>query len=306
MPELHAFVLADGLVPDLDVASWVNAGLGWLLDTFRPVFVLLRDVLAWGVGALEVAFAGPPFWVIVIAFTLIALAATGWKFALFTAFAFLFIESMGHFEATMLSLALVLVAALLSVVLGVPLGILAAKNAAASAAVRPLLDFMQTMPAFVYLLLAVLFFRIGVVPGVIASLLFSMPPAVRLTELGIRQVDPEVVEAAHAFGARPREVLTGVQLPLAMPSIMAGVNQVIMLALSMVVIAGMAGAGGLGGIIVEGITRLQFGRGFEGGLAVVILAIFLDRVTATLGSDQRSGRGLFPSLRRSEGLSTAP
>ncbi|MBS3941780.1 MAG: ABC transporter permease subunit, partial [Actinobacteria bacterium] len=181
-----------------------------------------------------------------------------------------------------------------------------AKNAAASAAVRPLLDFMQTMPAFVYLLLAVLFFRIGVVPGVIASLLFSMPPAVRLTELGIRQVDPEVVEAAHAFGARPREVLTGVQLPLAMPSIMAGVNQVIMLALSMVVIAGMAGAGGLGGIIVEGITRLQFGRGFEGGLAVVILAIFLDRVTATLGSDQRSGRGLFPSLRRSEGLSTAP
>lgn len=306
MPETTDTLLAQSFVPDLDVSSWIDTGLEWLNSTFRPVFGLLRDVLEWAVESLEVTFAGPPFWVIVAVFTLIALAVKGWKFALFTAVSFLFIEGMGHFEDTMLSLALVLVAALLAVVLGVPLGILAARNEAASSAVKPLLDFMQTMPAFVYLLLAVLFFRIGVVPGVIASLLFSMPPAVRLTELGIRQVDAEVVEAAHAFGATPREVLTGVQLPLAMPSIMAGINQVIMLALSMVVIAGMAGAGGLGGIIVEGITRLNFGLGFEGGLAVVILAIFLDRVTAALGSDKRAGSSLFSGLRRKEGLSAAP
>lgn len=306
MSDIH--LLAQSFVPELDVAAWIDAALSWLLDTFRTVFVFLRDILAWLVERLEIAFAGPPFWVIVIVFTLIALVVKSWKFAVFTAVAFLFVEGMGHFEDTMLSLALVLVAALLAVLLGVPLGIAAARNDAASAAVKPMLDFMQTMPAFVYLLLAVLFFRIGVVPGVIASLLFAMPPAVRLTELGIRQVDAEVVEAAHAFGATPREVLTGVQLPLAMPSIMAGINQVIMLALSMVVIAGMAGAGGLGGIIVEGITRLNFGLGFEGGLAVVILAIFLDRITATLGSSQRSGggSGLFSGLRRKEGLSAAP
>ncbi len=281
-------VMAQGSVPDIDVARGVDAAIGWLLDNADPAFSLVRSVIAWLVGTLELALTAPPFWVMVLLFAAIAAFTRGWGFAAFVGLSFLLIESMGHFEATMLSLALVLVAALLAVSLGVPVGILAARNDTVSAAIRPQLDFMQTMPAFVYLLLAVIFFRIGVVPGVIASLVFSMPLAVRLTELGIRQVDPEVVEAARAFGARPREILTGVQLPLAMPSIMAGVNQVIMLALSMVVIAGMAAAGGLGGIIVEAITRLQIGRGVEGGLAVVILAIFLDRVTAALG--QRTER----------------
>ncbi|HSK25099.1 MAG TPA: ABC transporter permease subunit [Egicoccus sp.] len=305
MPDIRILPIAQSFVPDLDVGGWVESGLGWLVDTFGVFFTFMRQLLGWLVERLEVVFGGPPFWVIVLVFALIALVAKGWKFALFIALAFTFVESMGHFQDTMLSLALVLVAALLAVVLGVPLGILAARNETASTLIRPMLDFMQTMPAFVYLVLAMLFFRIGVVPGVIASLLFAMPPAVRLTELGIRQVDPEVVEAAHAFGAKPREVLTGVQLPLAMPSIMAGINQVIMLALSMVVIAGMAGAGGLGGVIVEGITRLNFGLGVEGGLAVVVLAIFLDRITATLGTNQRSGGGLFSGLRSRVGLSAA-
>ncbi len=299
-------ILAQGWIPDIDVSGAADAFFRWLLTTFRPIFDVLRTLLGWLVDVTETALSGPPTLLVIAVFTGLAFLAGRWGFAVFTALAFLLIESMGHFEATMLSLALALVAALLAVAIGVPLGILAARNTAASTVIRPLLDFMQTMPAFVYLLLAVSFFRIGVVPGVVASVIFSMPPAVRLTELGIRQVDAEVVEAAHAFGARPRLVLTGVQLPLAMPSIMAGINQVIMLALSMVVIAGLSGAGGLGGIIVEGVTRLQIGRGIEGGLAIVILAIFLDRVTSALGNDQRSGRGLFPSLRRSEGLSTAP
>jgi glycine betaine/proline transport system permease protein len=181
------------------------------------------------------------------------------------------------------SLAVVLVASAVAVVVGVPLGILAARNDRIRAVVRPVMDFMQTMPVFVYLLPAVFFFGIGVVPGVVATTIFAVPPAVRLTDLGIRQVDAEVVEAAAAFGARPRQILRDVQLPLALPSIMTGVNQVIMLALSMVVVAGLVGGGGLGAVVVRAITQLDIGRGFEGGLAVVVLAIYLDRVTASLG-----------------------
>jgi glycine betaine/proline transport system permease protein len=284
MRESLPVVLAQQFAPDLDVASWATRFVDWLLDNLGFLFTFLRTIIGTLVGWVETVLITPPVIVVIAVFTLLAFVATRWGFALFTLLAFLLIDAMGHFEATMLSLALVLVAAALAVLVGIPLGILAARNDTASTLIKPLMDFMQTMPAFVYLLLAVFFFRIGVVPGVVASLVFSMPPAVRLTELGIRHVDQEVVEAAEAFGARPRAVLTGVQLPLAAPSIMAGVNQVIMLALSMVVIAGLAGAGGLGGIIVEGVQRLQIGLGFEGGLAVVILAIFLDRVTAGFGS----------------------
>lgn len=287
MPEL----LAQQIAPDLDVAGWASDAVDWLLDNLAFIFGPLRTIVSALVGWVETLLVGPPVVVILLAFTAIAFFAVGWAFALFTLAAFLLVDAMGHFEATMVSLALVVVAALLAVAIGIPLGILAARSSTASAVIKPLMDFMQTMPAFVYLLLAVIFFRIGVVPGVIASLVFSMPPAVRLTELGIRHVDREVVEAAEAFGATPRTVLTGVQLPLALPSIMAGVNQVIMLALSMVVIAGLAGAGGLGGIIVEGVQRLRVGLGFEGGLAVVILAIFLDRVTAGFGAGDAGARG---------------
>ncbi|HEY1179010.1 MAG TPA: ABC transporter permease subunit, partial [Phytomonospora sp.] len=184
----------------------------------------------------------------------------------------------------MQSLAVVAVASVLAVAIGVPIGVWAARGPVASAVVRPVLDFMQTLPVFVYLIPAVFFFGIGLVPGVVATTVFAVPPAVRLTELGIRQVDKEVVEAGESFGASPAAILGRIKLPLAMPTIMAGVNQVIMLALSMVVIAGMVGAEGLGSVIKESVDRLLIGKGFTAGAAVVVLAIFLDRLTDALGS----------------------
>jgi glycine betaine/proline transport system permease protein len=273
-------------IPRLDVGDWLDAALSWMRDNLGFIFNLIRTVVGTVVEWVGWVLHTPPPIVVIVAFTLLMYVATRrWGITAFTLLSFLLVASMGRFGEAMDSLALVVVAAALAVLLGVPIGIWASRNSVVSSAVKPVLDFMQTMPSFIYLLLAVLFFRIGVVPGVMASLIFAMPPAVRLTELGIRQVDAEVVEAAHAFGASPRDVLFGVQLPLARPTIMAGVNQVIMLTLSMVVIAGLAGAPGLGATVVEGVARLRFDIGIEGGLGIVILAIFLDRVTAAFGAD---------------------
>lgn len=197
------------------------------------------------------------------------------------------IVSMGFWQSTMETLALVLSATLFALCIGVPAGVLSAQSPLVDRLVRPVLDFMQTMPAFVYLIPAVLLFGLGKVPGAMATLIFAMPPAVRLTALGIRQVPSEVVEAAQAFGATTWQMLLKAQLPIALPTILAGVNQTIMLALSMVVIGGMIGAGGLGEDVLSGITQLKIGLGFESGISVVILAIFLDRLTQSLGSPKR-------------------
>jgi glycine betaine/proline transport system permease protein len=190
---------------------------------------------------------------------------------------------MGLWTLTMSTLALVLSSVVIALILGVPLGIWSSKSDKVWNVMRPVLDFMQTLPAFVYLIPAVLFFRLGPVPGVVATLVFSLPPAVRLTNLGIRQVPKEIKEAALSFGCTSRQMLVKAELPVALPTIMAGINQTIMLALSMVVIAGMIGAGGLGNEVLRGITQLRIDVGFEGGIAIVILAIFLDRVTQALG-----------------------
>lgn len=183
----------------------------------------------------------------------------------------------------MSTLSLVLVATLVTLVIAVPLGIWASRSDRVSAVLRPVLDFMQTMPAMVYLIPGIIFFGVGVVPGIIATIIFSLPPGVRMTELGIRQVDGELVEAANAFGTTPRNTLVRVQLPLALPTIMAGINQVIMLGLSMVVIAGMVGGGGLGGAVYRAIGSVDIGLGFEAGISIVILAMYLDRMTGALG-----------------------
>lgn len=196
--------------------------------------------------------------------------------------------NLGLWEATIQTLILVLTATVIAIIIGLPIGILSAKNEIAYRIVMPILDLMQTMPAFVYLIPAVFFFRIGDVPGIIATIIFAIPPAIRLTSLGIRQVPEELVEASEAFGSTSMQKLLKVQLPLALPTIMAGVNQCIMLSLSMVVIAAMIGAGGLGSIVLTGIQRLDVGSAFEAGIGIVIIAVILDRVTQSLGTSKQN------------------
>ncbi len=270
-------------LPRVPVGDWIDVGVDWLTANLTWFFDGVSAIASALVGWLESSLLFSPVLIMVVIFGVIGLLMRSWKFGIFTLASFALIASMNMWEAAMSTLSLVLVASLVTVTIGVPLGILAARRKGFSTFVRPVLDFMQTMPSFVYLIPAIVFFGIGKVPGVVATIVFSMPPAVRLTELGLRQVDKEVVEAGEAFGASPGRILTRIQIPLALPSIMAGVNQVIMLALSMVVIAGIVGAGGLGAMVFRGVTRLDVGLGFEGGLSVVILAIFLDRVTSAFG-----------------------
>jgi glycine betaine/proline transport system permease protein len=277
-------------MPEIDVGAPVGALVDWLTANFGPLFQAITAVMLFLLDAVLVVLTAPHPYVLTAVFVVLALLERKWGFGLFTLVAFLLIQAMGLWLEAMQTLAVVVVATVIAVAIGVPVGIWAARSRRASSVVRPVLDFMQTLPVFVYLIPAVFFFGIGVVPGVVATTVFAIPPAVRLTELGIRSVDREVVEAAIAFGAKPRQMLREVQLPLAMPSIMAGVNQTLMLALSMVVIAGLVGAGGLGAVVVRGISTLDVGAGFEGGIAVVFLAIYLDRLTSALARRRRTKR----------------
>ena len=260
--------------------DWVRDNLSGPLDGFAAFVGLIAD-------ALEGALLFLPDWVLAPLIIALAWWRVGWRFGLFALIAMLVIASMGLWRETMQTLALVIGASLIALAAGLPLGIAMARRDTVESVVRPILDFMQTMPPFVYLIPAAIFFGLGKVPGTIATVIFAMPPAVRLTNLGIRQVGQENVEAGLAFGCTSRQLLYKVQIPLAMPSIMAGINQTIMLALSMVVIASMIGAGGLGNTVLTGIQRLDVGLGFEGGLGVVILAILLDRLTQSLGLRKR-------------------
>lgn len=270
-------------LPRLPIGDWFRALVNWLQDNIGPVFDFIDLVVRSAVSELTAALTWLPPLVMIVLFSLLALWLSGWRLAVFSLLGFGVVESMQEFHPTMQTLSLVLVASVIAIAISIPVGIMAARWDRVSRAVRPTLDLMQTMPPFVYLIPVVFFFNIGAVPGVVATVVFSLPPGVRLTELGIRQVDREVVEAGEAFGSPPRKILTGIQLPLAMPSIMTGINQVIMLALSMVVIAGMVGAEGLGSEVFTAVTRVQLGAGFEAGLAVVLLAVYLDRLSSSLG-----------------------
>ncbi len=257
--------------------DWAVANLGWFFDALSSIYLGLYDVFAW-------IFNTPPPLAIIIVLALMALVARGPKFGIGTAVGLLFILSVNQWGNAMDSLSLVIVSALLGVIVAIPLGIWAARNDTVSAILKPIMDFLQTMPAFVYLIPALALLGIGVAPGIFSTILFALAPGVRLTELGIRSVDKEVVEAGQAFGAAPGRILRQIQLPLAMPSIMAGINQVIMLSLSMIVIAGLVGAGGLGGAIAQSLGQLDTSLGAEAGMSVVVIAIILDRFTGAFGN----------------------
>ncbi len=267
---------------DIDLGTYIEKGIEWMTKNMSGFFDAMNNGLEGLIFGLETALLWPSLWVVIGILTLLSWWLAGRSVALFTLLGTLLIGGMGLWEETMQTLALVFSSSIITLLIGIPVGIWAGRNDVTERVIRPILDLMQTLPAFVYLIPAVLFFKLGKVPGVVATIIFSMPPAVRLTNLGIRGVSAETVEAAKAFGASARQILFKVQLPLAVSSIMAGINQTIMLSLSMVVIAAMIGAGGLGASVLKGITQLKIGLGFESGIAVVILAIILDRITQGL------------------------
>lgn len=272
----------------IPLGDWVAAAIDWLQANDHGLFDAIGRVVDSSTALIENGLLAIPFWLLAGVFVAIGFWRLGWKFALFCAAALGLIASTGFSEQTVITLALIISSTLISLMVGVPLGIWIARHDHAEAVVRPFLDFMQTMPAFVYLIPAAMFFGLGRVPGVIATVIFAMPPVVRLTALGIRQVNKEQVEAGIAFGCTPMQLLFKVQLPGAMPSLLAGINQTIMMALSMVIIASMVGAGGLGNDVLSSISRLDIGLGFESGLGVVLLAIILDRITESFGVKRTS------------------
>ncbi|MBV6713627.1 ABC transporter permease [Paenibacillus chitinolyticus] len=275
-------------LPKLPLGRWIEFLESWLTDHFGPLFGAIKAVIAAMVGSIETALTALPALVLIVLITALAYWIGRWRIALFAFIGLLLIDNLGFWELSMQSLALVLTASILSIVIGVPIGILCARHTLLQNIVTPVLDFMQTMPAFVYLLPAVSFFSLGVVPGVIASIIFAIPPTIRLTNLGIRQVPEELVEAADAFGSTPAQKLVKLQLPIAMPTIMAGVNQTIMLSLSMVVISSMIGAQGVGAYVYRAVTQAKTGVGFEAGIAIVIMAILLDRLTQNVFKKKKS------------------
>ena len=267
--------------------SWVTDAIDWIVLHFRPVFQGIRVPVDLVLSGFENFLTSMPAPIAIILFSLIAWQLSGKVMGVASFISLILIGAIGAWSEAMVTLALVLTSLLFCLIIGLPLGIWLANSDRASKIVRPLLDAMQTTPAFVYLVPIVMLFGIGNVPGVVVTIIFALPPIVRLTILGIKQVPEDLIEAAQSFGANPRQMLFKVQLPLAMPTIMAGVNQTLMLALSMVVIASMIAVGGLGQMVLRGIGRLDMGLAAVGGAGIVILAIILDRLTQSLGQNSR-------------------
>ncbi|MYY00020.1 ABC transporter permease subunit [Streptomyces sp. SID486] len=271
-------------MPRIHLGDWVDSGVDWLVNHLSWLFDAVKAVMEGMYDGIDSVLAAPQPLLMAGILAVVAWWLRGLLAGVLAFAGFALVDSLDLWDQAMSTLALVLVATVIALVIGIPLGIWAARSQAVSAAVRPVLDLLQTMPSMVLLIPAMLFFGLGTAPGVVATLIFALAPGVRMTELGIRQVDAELVEAAEAFGTTPRDILWRVQLPLALPTIMAGVNQVIMLGLSMVVIAGMVGTGGLGGAVNQAIGQVDIGFGFEAGVGIVVLAIYLDRVTGALGT----------------------
>lgn len=271
------------IFPKIPLDEWVELFRDFLKDNIQPFFDTIRDVieeideaLRWVLSIGDIPYS--PF-ILMIIITIIGFFVSGWKMGLFSLVGLWLINNLGYWDHLLDTLSLVVISVLIAIIIGVPIGIWMSQKDLAQTIITPVLDFMQTMPAFVYLIPAVVFFKLGVVPGVVSTVIFSMPPTVRLTNLGIRQVDAELVEAADAFGSTTWQKLMKVQIPISMPTTLQGINQTIMLSLSMVVIASLAGAPGLGSDVYKAVSQVKIGLGFEAGLALVIIAMILDRFT---------------------------
>lgn len=270
-------------IPKFPLAHLLDVALNWLTTHFSFITKALSHGVSLVIVGITDALLWLPPWLLIAAVSLAGWRIAGRRVGIFCAVGLLFIWNLRLWDATVETFTLVLISTSIAVMIGLPLGIAAALNARTSKVVMPILDFMQTMPAFVYLIPAIPFFGLGAVSASVATVIFATPPTIRLTALGIGQVPADLTEAADAFGSTRRQKLLKVQLPMALPTIMAGINQTIMLSLSMVVIAAMIGAGGLGGNVWQAIQRLEPGKGFEAGIAIVILAMILDRITQRIG-----------------------
>lgn len=275
---------------NVPLGKWVNQFVDWLVINYGAAFEAFADSLLTVLVALEQVLRGAPWWVVLIAIAAITWhASKNWKLAAGLVIAMFSIGMLGLWDKAMQTLALMIVATSLSVIIGVPVGIAMAMSNRLRAVMLPVLDTMQTMPSFVYLIPALMLFGLGKVPAILATVIYAAPPVIRLTDLGIRLVDQEVIEASRSFGASRKKILFGVQLPLALPNIMAGINQTTMMSISMVVIASMIGARGLGEQVLMGIQRLDVGAGMEAGIAIVLLAVVFDRIGQAYGKrSQRS------------------
>ena len=266
-----------------DAVDWVTREASWLFDG-------MSNAVAYALVTIEDTLKWVPWPAVVVALAFLSFAVGRWQLMAFTMFALLFVGFMDLWENTIDTIALMVVAVVIAVTVGLPLGVLAARNSMANNLMRPILDGMQTMPSFVYLLPGILFFGLGKPAGIFATIIYAVPPVIRLTNLGIRQVSTEAIEAAHAFGTTPFQLLTKVQIPMALPTIMAGINQTTMMALAMVTIASMVAAGGLGDNVLRALQKNQPGNGAIAGLAIVFLAIVIDRLTQSVAQEQEDRR----------------
>jgi glycine betaine/proline transport system permease protein len=273
---MNLFNFKEKMIP-LD--EWVQTFVDWLVFNHRDVFQAIKAPIELCLKGFEWFFTVLPPVVVILLFAVAAWRFAGKKVTVFTVASFILVGYLGLWDETMITLAMVISSVFFCALAGIPLGIMSGRSDRFQLLLRPALDAMQTIPPFVYLVPVVMLFSIGTVSGILATIVFALPPIVRLTSLGIRQVHPELIEAALAFGATPWQVLRKVQFPLALPSIMAGLNQTLMMALSMVVIAALIGAGGLGNPVVQGLNTLEIGLATIGGLAIVLLAMVLDRIT---------------------------
>ncbi|MDO5369594.1 proline/glycine betaine ABC transporter permease [Paracoccus sp. (in: a-proteobacteria)] len=294
-------MLSPADIVTLPFDDWVNAFVrGWLVPNFRPLFRAAQVPITSVLNSLEALFLAVPMLVTTALFAAAAWKTAGRGMAVFTLLGFAFVDMIGLWDETMTTLAMIVTSVFFCAVIGIPAGILAARSDLAWKIMRPVLDVMQTIPSFVYLVPIVMLFGVGMAPGIIATIVFALPPIVRLTNLGIRNVRADLIEASEAFGSTGWQMLWDLQLPLAMRTIMAGLNQTLMMALSMVVIAALIGGGGLGLVVNTGLGRMDVGGATAGGVGIVVLAIVLDRITQGLA--ERQGARRLPLRQRLMGV----